>query len=179
MTIKHISVLLLSAGLIACASKSPPPAAANTHYSGSGTLLIRPVTFGKDAYVSDAVQNECELPGKLTHFIRERAAGQYSAIVADSGNAPADAQVLNIEIVNLIGSGGGAWSGAKMVEIKGTLMQNGQTLGDFRARRTSGGGMFAAYKGTCSILGRCVKTLGEDVAEWLKHPAAHSGLGEM
>lgn len=179
MKIKHLSILLLSTGLIACASKGPQPSAASANHSGTGILVIQPVVFGKDAYVSDAVQKECELPGKLTRFVQENASGQYATILTEAGNAPADAQVLNIEIVNLIGSGGGAWSGPKMVEIKGTLSQNGQALGDFRARRTSGGGAFAAYKGTCSILGRCVKALGQDIAEWLQHPSAHSGLGEM
>lgn len=179
MLIKHLSVLLLSVGLFACASGGPKPSETTAAPTGSGTLVIHPVNFGKDAYVSDAVLNECELPGKLTQFIREFAAGQYATIVSDAGNGPAGAQVLDIDIVNLVGTGGGAWSGPKMVEIKGALTQNGQALGDFRGRRTSGGGFFAEYKGTCSILGRCVKALGKDIAEWLKHPAAHSGIGEM
>jgi hypothetical protein len=178
MKLKQLTVLLLTTGLFACASDGPQPSAA-TSSAGSGTLVIQSVTFGKDAYVRDAVQNECNLPGKLTQFVQEYAAGQYAAIVTGAAGAPADAQVLNIEIQNLMGSGGGAWSGPKMVEIKGTLTQNGQVLGDFRGRRTSGGGAFAAYKGTCSILGRCVKTLGKDVAEWLQHPAPQSALGEM
>lgn len=178
MRIKYLSVLLLSAGLFACASGGTQAPSA-TKYSGSGTLLIRPVTFGPDTVVSDAVLKECELPGKLTHFIQEYASGQYSDIVVDASNPPGDAQVLDIQITSLIGTGGGAWSGSKMVEIKGMLTQNGQPLGDFHGRRVSGGGMFGAYKGTCSILGRCVKELGKDIAEWLKHPAANSTFGDI
>lgn len=43
--------------------------------------------------------------------------------------------------------------------------------------QASGGGMFGAYKGTCAILGRCVKTLGSDIAKWLQHPSRDSRLG--
>jgi hypothetical protein len=63
--------------------------------------------------------------------------------------------------------------------IKGSLSQRGKMLGDFKARRYSGGGMFGGYKGTCAILGRCVKTLGRDVAEWLAHPASQAVLGDL
>jgi hypothetical protein len=66
-----------------------------------------------------------------------------------------------------------------MVLIKGSLAEKGKVLGDFNARRYSGGGMFGEYKGTCSILGRCVKTLGKDVAEWLAHPVSQAALGDL
>ena len=38
---------------------------------------------------------------------------------------------------------------------------------------------FATFKGTCSILGRCVKALGRDVSEWLQHPSERAVLGDM
>lgn len=179
MKIKLLLILLLSASLFACASKASKQTAVQAASSGTGTLVIEEVAFGKDAYVRDAVQKECNLPEKLTQFIKENAASQYANIVTGTGAASADAQVLKIEILNLMASGGGAWSGPKMVEVKGTLSKNGKTIGDFRGRRTSGGGFFAEYKGTCSILGRCVKTLGKDIATWLQNPTSNAMLGEM
>jgi type IV pilus biogenesis protein CpaD/CtpE len=179
MKIKWLLIVLLAAGLFACASKGAKQETAPIAYSGTGTLVIDEVSFGKDAYVRDAVQRECELPSKLTQFIKEYAAGQYASIDTAPGNVPADAQVLKIEILNMMASGGGAWSGPKMVEVKGTLSKNGKTIGDFRGRRTSGGGFFGEYKGTCSILGRCVKALGKDIADWLQHPTSNAMLGEM
>jgi hypothetical protein len=59
------------------------------------------------------------------------------------------------------------------------LTKNGKKLGDFKARRYSGGGMFGGYKGTCAILGRCVRTLGSDVAKWLSHPKSKAMLGNL
>jgi hypothetical protein len=55
----------------------------------------------------------------------------------------------------------------------------GKLLGDFKARRYPGGGMFGGYKGTCAILGRSVKALGKDVAEWLAHPTSQAVLGDL
>jgi hypothetical protein len=89
------------------------------------------------------------------------------------------AQIPTMEIEEVQGVAGGAWSGAKSVVGKGSLSQKGKLLGDFRARRYSDGGMFGGYKGTCAILGRCVKTLGKNVAEWLAQPTFQAVLGAL
>lgn len=188
---KTISVLVLSLILGSCStanrtSASQPQTDAQavaeapvTVAGGTGPILvIAEVPFAKETVVSDAVRNECDLPSKLGQFVQQFAAGGYSQIITDGSQSPGNAQVLKMEISDLVGTGGGAWSGSKMVTIKGTLEENGAVKGNFRARRTSGGGVFAGYKGTCSILGRCVKTLGRDVAEWLQHPSKDSVLGE-
>ena len=41
------------------------------------------------------------------------------------------------------------------------------------------GGAFAGYKGSCSVLGRTVKAMGKDVAQWLKAPTDEAALGDM
>jgi hypothetical protein len=178
MKFNYLALIFLLAGLNGCATNSSKPLQTVQH-SGTGTLIIKPINFDKDADIRDAVKQECDLIGKLTQFIKENAAGQYANIVTDSNTGPADAQFLTVEIKEVLGAAGGAWSGPKMVLIKGSLAQNGKVLGDFKARRYSGGGMFGGYKGTCSILGRCVKTLGEDVAEWLAHPVSQAALGDL
>lgn len=182
MKLNYLALLAICVALGGCASKGSKPAPATSaapQFSGSGTLVIKPITFKNDAYIRDAVKQECNLDGKLADFISEFAAGQYANIITDGQSAPADAQILTIEIQDVQGAAGGAWSGAKDVEIHGSLSKNGQQIGDFKARRFSGGGFFAAYKGTCAILGRCVKTLGKDVSEWLAHPTPHAMLGDM
>lgn len=171
-----LSVLLACSS--GCATNSNKPLQVEQH-TGTGTLIIKPIAFRNDAYIRDAVKQECNLDGKLAEFIKENAAGQYANIVTDSDTGPAHAQILTVEIEEVQGDAGGAWSGAKVVMIKGSLSQKGKILGDFKARRYSGGGMFGGYKGTCAILGRCVKTLGRDVAEWMTHPTSHAVLGDM
>lgn len=181
MKIKFLFLTVMIVSLSACGPKSnvkteSSPAIAHT---GTGTLMIKPVVFNKDSYVREAVKNECQLTEKLTQFIEENAASQYANILTDSNSTQRNAQVLSVTIEEVQGGGGGAWSGAKVVMVKGVLTKNGRTLGDFKARRYSGGGMFGAYKGTCAILGRCVRTLGKDIANWLRNPTSKAVLGDL
>ena len=178
MKFSVITLFVLLAGLSGCATNGNKPPQAVQH-TGTGTLIIKPVAFKNDAYIRDAVKQECDLDGKLTQFVEQFAAGHYATIVTDSNTGSADAQILTMEIEEVQGAAGGAWSGAKSVVVKGSLSQKGKLLGDFKARRYSGGGMFGGYKGTCAILGRCVKTLGKDVAEWLAHPTSQAVLGDL
>ncbi len=181
MKFSYVALFAVLFALTGCVTNAKKPAetAQTVQYSGTGTLVIKPVSYKADAYIRDAIKEECNLDGKLAQFIEEYAAGQYADIITDGSKAPADAQVLTVEIEEVQGGAGGAWSGAKVVKIKGSVTKNGKQLGDFVARRYSGGGVFAAYKGTCSILGRCVKALGRDVAEWLAHPTPKAVLGDM
>ncbi len=178
MKINLLFLFILLLGLNACATKSKTTSQP-VQSTGTGTLLINPVSFNKQAYIREAVRNECNLDGKLVQFIEQYAAGQYAKIITGSSTGSRDAQILTIEIEQVQGGGGGAWSGGKMVLINGKVTQNGRVLGDFKGRRYSGGGMFGGYKGTCAILGRCVKALGKDIAEWLTHPASKAVLGDL
>ena len=63
--------------------------------------------------------------------------------------------------------------------IKGSLERPGQSILRFKALRISSGGMWGPYMGTCAILGRCVKTLSEDIADWLKNPSDNAKLGNL
>ena len=190
MKINLLYICILLIGLNGCAKNGTVSSSANDtsstettstakKYSGTGTLVIKPIKFSKTAHVRDAVKNECNLDGKLTQFIEKNASTQYAQILTDSKVMPKSAQVLTVEIEEVQGGGGGAWSGGKMVLVNGTLTQRGKVLGSFKGRRYSGGGMFAAYKGTCAIFGRCVKVLGKDIAVWLKQPTENAALGDL
>lgn len=180
MKLNYLFLIVLLMGLTGCPLKNvKTPESQAVQHTGTGILVIKSVTFSRDATIRDAVKKECSLPGKLTQFIEKNAASQYEKILSDSNPSVTNTQVLAIEIEQVQGTGGGAWSGAKSVLVKGRLTKNGRALGDFKARRYSGGGAFGAYKGTCAILGRCVKTLGKDIATWLKNPTSNAVLGDM
>jgi hypothetical protein len=188
MKFNYLFLIVLLAGLTGCPSKNTKQTTAqepvktqaqSIQHTGTGTLIIKPITFEKDSYVRDAVKKECNLTGKLSQFIEQNASSQYANILTDSKSGQRNAQILTIEIGQVQGGGGGAWSGAKVVTVSGKLTQNGRVLGDFKGRRYSGGGMFGAYKGTCAILGRCVRTLGKDIASWLQNPSSKAVLGDM
>jgi hypothetical protein len=166
--IRRIPIVALSLLFVGL---SAPSMAANT-------LTITTPTFAKSAIVPTPVQTDCQLPEKLASFIESYAPKKrFDAVqISDRGGS---GKVLVVEITDLIGTGGGAWSGSKAVTISGKLMEGDNTIGSFRGRRTSGGGFGAGFKGTCSILGRCVKALGKDIGAWLKAPSTDSRIGEF
>jgi len=143
----------------------------------ANTLTIATPTFAKSAVVPTPVQTECQLPEKLASFIESYAKQRFDAVQINDRSG--SGKVLMVEITDLIGTGGGAWSGSKAVTISGKLMEGDKTIGNFIGRRTSGGGFGAGFKGTCSILGRCVKALGKDIGAWLKAPSTDSRIGEF
>lgn len=134
---------------------------------------IAPVTYAEDAGVTKEVRAECELDKKLPEHIADHAEGLAP------GAADASGRVLSLEITQMMGAGGGVWSGPKQIVLSGTLAENGQVIGSFKARRTTTGGAWGGYKGTCSLLERCSEELGEDIGEWLHRPTMDAKLGEL
>jgi hypothetical protein len=63
------------------------------------------------------------------------------------------------------------------VTVEGELVENGEVIGSFTASRYSSGGAFGGFKGTCAILGRCIQSIGKDIAAWLKNPTMNAMLG--
>ncbi len=147
-------------------------------FAGEDTLFLQRVaTYAKNTAVSGAVRRECDLESKIPLFVKKYARSDVKYV--DNAAAVKNGKVLVIEITDVLGSGGGAWSGAKSLTIHGVLKDNGKEIASFDARRISGGGAFGGFKGTCSILGRSAKALGKDVALWLRNPAPGAKLGDL
>jgi hypothetical protein len=135
--------------------------------------VLRSIPFADDA-ASQKVQDECELQTKVPHFL-----DAYSEKVElVDGALGKSGRVLELKISEVHAPGGGAFSGAKSMTVKGVLRENGKEIGSFTARRYSGGGAFGGYKGTCAIVGRCAKAIGKDIAGWLENPQKDSELGD-
>jgi len=141
--------------------------------------LSSSVEFAKGSSVRDAVKKECELTTKLPEFIQTYAKKYDVDLTLSSKKINKNkGQVLVVEITRVHASAGGAFSGPKSVSVSGKLLKNGKVTATFTGSRYSTGGFFAAYKGTCAIAGRCVKTLGSDIAKWLKKPVSGAHLGD-
>jgi len=136
--------------------------------------------FSTTGMVKESVKNECQLESKLPQFINEYASSYGIEIeLSDAVSKKSKGKALVLEITGTEGAGGGAWSGAKSVMVKGELFNNGKSIGNFVASRYSTGGVFAGFKGTCSIMGRCVKAIGKDIATWLQNPTKNAQLGDF
>ena len=141
------------------------------------TLTISSVLpFAEGSGASPAVMNECQLETKLPGFIKSY--GKKNVTVTTDPLEEAEGKVLFIEFTHILGTGGGGWSGPKTVSVRGELRDGEEVTGSFTATRYSTGGAFGGFKGTCSILGRCVKTLGRDIANWIKNPTMDAHLGD-
>ncbi len=183
MNIFKIWVLLLTVLVAGCASNAPsnaPEVNKEVSYSGTGTLNIAPVTFTEGMMVRDAVRNECQLLTKLPAFVQSSGHEQYATINLQAKKSRTS-DYLKIEIIDLPKYKKNAWAGrgGQWVGVKGSLVRKGKKTTSFTATRASMGGFMGGYKGTCSLLGRCAKTLGKDIATWLKNPIDGASLGDQ
>lgn len=138
--------------------------------------LQRPVPYAEDNDIADNIKNECKINEQLADFVKQYAGEnvEFSSGPVDTGKGRA----LQLEIVDAV-SMGNAWMGhQKFTKVKGALYDGGKKVASFKARRNSMGGAFAGYKGSCSVLGRTVEALGEDIGTWLKAPQDGANLGD-
>jgi len=75
---------------------------------------------------------------------------------------------LKLMISNALSDGNSFIGHHKSVSIIAELYKDGKLIDTFNTTRNSGGGFGAGFKNSCSVLERCVTTLGKDVAQWLK-----------
>lgn len=163
----------LSIGIAVCTALCTLSGAA---VAGGSIKLLRSVGFAEEAFVRPEVRTECNLEDRVPHWIQQFA--QKNGIEIELVDAlPETGLVLELEIADAIETGN-AWTGRqKGLVIQGRLLDNGELKGNFRGRRMTSGGFFGGYKGACAFFGRCAKTLGHDVAEWLRAPAMSSNIG--
>jgi hypothetical protein len=138
--------------------------------------IQRSIPFASTAQVPPAVRDSCQLQTKVPDFIKQ-SAGEGVQVVDGALNRKLG-RVLEMEITEVHAPGGGAFSGPKWMSVKGELFDHGKSIGSFRAKRFTTGGAFGAFKGTCSIIGRCAKALGEDIAKWLAAPTPNAEIGD-
>ncbi|MBP6750825.1 MAG: hypothetical protein KA144_14405 [Xanthomonadaceae bacterium] len=147
--------------------------------SAQALQVQRPVPYSEDGDIADNIKQECKIDEQLADFIQEYAKKNGTEVTFVSGPVDTAAgRVLDVRITNAISMGNAFMGHQKGTTVAGTLYENGQKIASFKARRHSMGGAFAGYKGSCSVLGRTVKTIGEDIAGWLKAPTDGAKLGD-
>lgn len=145
-----------------------------TSASASGVSVQRNISFASGSNATDAVRRECKLEERIPAYLV-----QYDPSVTLVDNVKsAKGRTLHLEISDVYAPGGGGMTGLKRVVVTGKLYENGKLIGSFRDQRTSTGGYWGGYKGTCGILQRCAKAIGKDIATWLKNPTKDASIGE-
>jgi hypothetical protein len=160
-----IAGALLCAGTAACAQT---------------ITLPRTAPYAEGSHIAGNIKTECDLPNKLAAYVAEYAQEKrLDTRVADSVSPSDPGKVLVLEIEESVSRGNAFIGHQKFTRARGALYQDGQEIGNFIAQRYSMGGAFAGYKGSCSVLGRTVKAIGKDVADWLAAPSMEAHLGDQ
>lgn len=140
----------------------------------------KPVPYAADNDIAGNIKRECGLDLKLANFIVEDAQRRKIAVnVVGETNATMPGKVLVLEIRDAVSSGNAFLGHHKSTTVSGKYYDQGKLVGSFRDRRDSMGGMFAGFKGSCSVLGRTIRAIGEDVAGWLANPGMDTDLGDL
>lgn len=156
------------------------PKKSNMKVNAATAIKIHSVIpYKKGAVVSASIKNECKIQDQLSEFIHAYAVGEGVGVIRKGKvRKKSKGKVLLVNITDAVSSGNAFIGHRKYTKIKGTLYNNGKKQGGFTAARTSGGGAWAGFKGSCSVLGRTVQALGSDVSLWLKHPVDGAHLGD-
>ena len=160
------------------APASPPPAApaaaapAAPAAAGATKVIIgREMSYVNALEISQAILAECQLPQQGAQMLVSamRAAG-FEPVVDDVAAQAGKGRVLLVQISDAV-SGGNAFIGhRKQVKVRGRLLQDGKEVASFSGVRGSMGGAFAGFKGSCSVLYRCLEALSSDISTWMKNP---------
>ena len=144
-------------------------------------LVAKPVPFAEDAMIAGKIKKECDIQNQLADYLAEyaREEQQIEVKFASVLSIESAGMVLDMQIKDAVSEGNPFLGHRKSTLVVGKLYRDGELVGSFGARRNSMGGAFAGYKGSCSVLGRTVKVLGKDIAEWLKSPTMNAQLGDL
>jgi hypothetical protein len=165
-----VQTLILASALLFSAASSADP-----------VRMVGQVPYAENAEIAENVRIECvQIQTQLAEFTQQFAERHGIRVELEDWVEAEDAgRILIVRIDDAV-SMGNAFSGhRKFTRISGELYQDGEKVAGFRARRNSGGGAFGGYKGSCSVLGRTVRTLGRDIANWLDNPRDGARLGDM
>jgi hypothetical protein len=140
------------------------------------TITISEFTpFAEDSGATDNVKEECGMQERIPKYLKSEAKKVADIIFTTEPLESVEGKVLYMEITHVFAPGGGGYSGAKNVEVEGELRENGEVIASFTVDRAA---LFGMTPGTCSMLKRVAKKIGEDVAEWLEAPEMDAMLGD-
>ena len=131
--------------------------------------------FAEDSGASDSVKNECKFETRLPRYIKDKGKKRVDVVLSSEPLESVKGKVLFLEVTNVFALGGGGYSGSKSVTVVGELKENGELIGSLTARRRT---LMGWTPGTCSMLKRVSKKLGEDIAGWLVEPTMDARLGD-
>lgn len=137
--------------------------------------ISKSTPFAEDSGASDNVKNECKMELRFPKYVKDYAKKHTDVVLSSEPLENAEGKVLYLEFEHVFAPGGGGYSGTKSVAVVGELKENGEVIASVTADRAA---LFGMTPGTCSMLKRAVKKLGQDVGKWLEAPTMDAMLGD-
>lgn len=137
------------------------------------TYTIASVTpIAEDSGATAEQRSECMLDTRLPNYIAAAAEPGVEIVISTEPLDEAAGKVLKLEIIRANErTGGFSYKRPARVAVRGELVKNGETIGSFLImRQTLKSAKFDGFKGACASLGRCLDTIGRDIAIWLQNP---------
>ncbi|MEA1892277.1 MAG: hypothetical protein U9N33_06145 [Campylobacterota bacterium] len=178
--VKSLFIALVAvATMFGCQGPPRPggePAVAEVNADAKTIYISSKASFADG--VAPNIKKECTIDAQVMKFIKAYAANHNINVIVDGKPKPSDT-VLKVSIVEAISAGNAGVGHNKYITISGELYDGKTLQSSFKASRRSGGGYFGVYRGSCSVLGSCAKTLGKDTAGWLTSPVDNAKLGDI
>ncbi len=141
--------------------------------------IAKDVPFSSDAFVTQNVRRDCDLPLHQAADMQEQLAARgWNVAVREGAVESGDGLFLKLEISGVSSSRAvDAVSHHQGVMVNARLFRGSTVIGDLAASRTSKGGVFGLFKSSCEVLYACTKANAVDIAKWLDSPAVAANLG--
>jgi hypothetical protein len=142
---------------------------ATPSFADSGLGVPDVVPYAEDSDVRQAIKDECQLSEKMSTYLRK-----YIDNTVPLSDSLVQGRYLDISITEVHAAGGGGFSGSKWMGVQGTLIENGEPVASFIARRNTRGGGW----GACGAAQRCAKAISKDISKWVGDPVDGAKLGD-
>jgi hypothetical protein len=137
-------------------------------HAASGIQIQTPALLDPAVEMVNDIKVECGIERSLSEQafekIRDGFAGVRQTHLADR---VASEPFLKLTVLYVYGASGGAWSGPKSIGLRAELLLDDKVVATQEFRQSSMGGVAGPFSGTCAIIERITKGLGEELAEWL------------
>lgn len=144
--------------------------------TGTGEMLSGPINtvpvydYRDPKMVAKKIRTECSNLGKVMSDSAVKFAKAKDVKIVQKNKVRKEDKGNNmiVEIFNAQSSGNAFIGHYKSMAIRGYLYSNGKLVDEVEFSRRSNGGMGGGFMGSCTVLRKVAKKLGEDLSLWAK-----------
>lgn len=173
-----LTILLSGCGATGQQSQSSAPEQSNEQRADTSNQsssqhaynIVANVPYADASMIQSNVVDECTALGTTLADSTKLYGNKYGIDINlnPDVNQSDNGKNVILTITDATSSGSAGFAHHKTMKVRAELFENGELVDTYNGFRSSKGGFFGGFKGSCSVLGRCAKTLGSDISKWLK-----------